>query len=93
MEQPSQNSWWTSWLPLWITALVPLFAGVGVMVKRFFNTVTREELKQAILESELATQQRHAEHLKRYDRQEDKLDELGKSFARLEGELRSRKAL
>ena len=63
-------------------------------MKRFLNTVTRDELQQAIAEmrkasevSQRAIDERHQEHLQRYDKQDEVLSEIKTNVARLEGRI------
>ena len=87
MSQPPQDP---SWLAIWLTALVPLAVAIGAIVKRFLSTVTRAELREAIQDSNRIIDQRHAEHLKRLDRQDDELKEIRGIVGKIEGTISGR---
>ena len=87
MPQSSQDP---SWLPLWIGALVPAIVAIGAFVKRFLNTVTRAELREAIQDSHRIIAERHAEHLSRIERQDEELKKISSGLARIEGTLSGR---
>lgn len=82
MNEPSQDP---NWLAIWITALVPLVGAIGVFVKRFLNTVTRAELREAIQDSNEIIDERHKEHLSRLDKQDKELKEIRDGLRHLEG--------
>lgn len=81
MSQSSQDP---NWLAIWLTALVPLMVAIGAFMKRFFNTVTRAELRQAIQDSNEIIGERHAEHLKRLDRQDEELKQIRSAVGRID---------
>lgn len=87
MTQSSQDP---SWLPLWIGAIVPVIVAVGAFVKRFLNTVTRAELREAIKDSNDVIDQRHAENLARLKAQDEQLIFIRGAVGRIEGQISGR---
>lgn len=87
MSEPSQDP---SWLAIWLTALVPLLVALGAFVKRFLNTVTRAELREAILDSNKIVDGRHAENLARLKAQDDELKFIRGAVGRIEGQISGR---
>jgi hypothetical protein len=87
MSQSSQDP---SWLPLWIAALVPALVAIGAFVKRFLNTVTRAELREAIQDAGKVVDERHAENIRRLEKQDQELKEIRSGLYRIEGTLSSR---
>jgi len=86
MTQPPQDP---SWLP-WLGAIVPAAVAIGAFVKRFFNTVTRAELREAIQDSQRIIDQRHEENLARLKSQDDELRFIRGSLGRIEGQISGR---
>jgi len=84
MTQYSQDP---SWLPLWIGAIVPVIVAVGAFVKRFLNTVTRAELREAIQDAGKVVDERHMENIRRLEKQDQELKEIRSGLARIEGTL------
>lgn len=87
MSQSSQDP---SWLPLWIGAIVPVIVALGAFVKRFLNTVTRAELREAIQDNNKLTEQRHTENQARLESQDEELKVIRSTVARIEGTLSGR---
>lgn len=58
------------------------------VLKSFF--VTRGELREAIQDAAKLTDQRHLEHLERYDKQETELKEIRGAVSRIEGQISGR---
>jgi hypothetical protein len=81
MTQSSQDP---NGLAIWLTALVPVVVAIGAFVKRFFATVTRAELREAIQDSNKIIDERHAEHLKRLDRQDEELKQIRVAVGRID---------
>lgn len=82
MTQSSQDP---NWLAIWLSVLVPAaLVAIGAFVKRIFNTVTRAELRQAIMDSNKVIDERHAEHLKRLDRQDEELKQIRVAVGRID---------
>jgi len=79
-----------SWLPLWIAAVVPLLVALGAFVKRFLNTVTRSELREAIQDNNKLTEQRHIENQARLKDQDEELRVIRSTVSRIEGTLSGR---
>lgn len=79
-----------SWLPLWVGALVPVIVAIGAFVKRFLNTVTRAELREAIQDAGKVVDERHTENIKRLEKQDQELKEIRSGLARIEGTLSGR---
>lgn len=53
--------------------------------RRLLISVTREELRQAIQDSNRIIDQRHAEHLSRLDKQDEELKEIREGLNHLQG--------
>lgn len=87
MSQTSQDP---NWLAIWLTALVPLAVAIGAFVKRFLNTVTRAELREAIKDSNDVIDQRHAENLARLKAQDEQLIFIRGAVGRIEGQISGR---
>lgn len=87
MTQSTQDP---NWLAIWLTALVPLLVAIGAFVKRFLNTVTRAELREAIQDSNRIIDQRHAENLQRLKAQDDELKIIRGAVGRIEGTISGR---
>lgn len=82
MTQSSQDP---NWLAIWLSVLLPAtLIAIGAFVKRIFSTVTRAELRQAIMDSNKIIDERHAEHLKRLDRQDEELKQIRVSVGRID---------
>jgi hypothetical protein len=87
MSQSSQDP---SLLPLWIAAIVAALGVIGAFVKRFLNTVTRAELREAIKDSNDVIDQRHAENLARLKAQDEQLIFIRGAVGRIEGQISGR---
>lgn len=59
-------------------------------MKRFFATVTRAELREAIQDSNRIIDQRHAENLQRLKAQDDELKFIRGAVGRIEGQISGR---
>lgn len=86
MTQSSQDP---NWLP-WLGVLVPLGIAIGAFMRRFFTSVTRSELREAIQDSNLIIDQRHAENLARLKAQDDELRFIRGAVGRIEGQISGR---
>jgi hypothetical protein len=88
MTQSSQDP---NWLSIWLTVLVPAaLIAIGAFVKRFFSTVTRAELREAILDSNRIIDDRHTENLTRLANQDKQLIEIRSGLSRIEGQISER---
>lgn len=58
--------------------------------RRLLISVTREELREAIQDSNRIIDQRHAENLSRLDQQDEELKEIRDGLRRLEGVISGR---
>ncbi len=58
--------------------------------RRLLISVTREELREAIQDSNRIIDQRHAENLSRLDQQDEELKEIRDGLRRLEGQISGR---
>lgn len=59
-------------------------------MKRFFATVTRTELREAIQDAQKVVDSRHAENLTRLANQDIELKEIRSGLSRIEGALSGR---
>lgn len=59
-------------------------------MKRFFATVTRDELREAIQDSQRIIDQRHEENLARLKSQDEELRFIRGSLGRIEGQISGR---
>lgn len=87
MTQSSQDP---NWLAIWLTALVPVVVAIGAFVKRFFASVTRAELRESNQDFKAVIDERHAENLKRFEKQDEELKLIRSGLARIEGSLSGR---
>lgn len=87
MTQSSQDP---SLLAVWIGALVPAAVAIGAFVKRFLNTVTRAELREAIQDANRVVDERHRENLERLKAQDDELKFIRGAVGRIEGQISGR---
>lgn len=88
MTQSSQDP---NWLAIWTGLGLPLLViAIGAFVKRFLNTVTRAELREAIQDSNRIIDQRHAENLKRLEAQDNELKFIRGAVGRIEGQVSGR---
>lgn len=74
--------------PTWLAWVAPLGVIMGALwagARRLLISVTREELREAIRDSNHIIDARHAEHLKRLDKQDEELKEIRGGLHRLEG--------
>ena len=58
--------------------------------RRLFISVTREELRQAIKDSNQIIDARHEEHLKRLDKQDEELKRIRDALSHLQGVMSGR---
>lgn len=86
MTQPSQDP---AWIP-WLGAIVPAAVAIGAFMKRFFATVSRAELREAIQDSQRIIDQRHGENLERLAAQDRELREIRSAVGRIEGTISGR---
>jgi hypothetical protein len=86
MSQPPQDP---SWLP-WLGAIVPVVLAIGAFMRRFFASVTRAELREAIQDSQRIIDQRHGENLERMAAQDRELREIRSAVGRIEGQISGR---
>lgn len=86
MSQSPQDP---SWLP-WLGAIVPAVVAFGAFMRRFFSTVSRAELREAIQDSHRIIDQRHKEHLERLAVQDKELGEIRRAVGRIEGQISGR---
>ena len=56
-------------------------------MKRFLNTVTRAELREAIQDAGKVVDERHTENIRRLEKQDQELKEIRSGLARIEGTL------
>lgn len=78
-----------SWLA-WLGATVPAALAIGAFMRRFFSTVTRAELREAIQDSQRIIDQRHAENLTRLANQDEELKAIRSGLSRIEGQISGR---
>lgn len=88
MTQSSQDP---NWLVIWLSVLLPAtLIAIGAFVKRIFSTVTRAELRQAIMDSNKIIDDRHTENLARLKSQDDELKFIRGAVGRIEGQISGR---
>lgn len=86
MTQVPENPDWLAWIG-------PIAAATGVVwafLRRFFMTVTREELRQTLQDIQAERLRLHGENVARFEELFERLASVEQSQARMEGQLSGR---